>query len=121
MVSVVAALLEELRSPVKQRLGLGEGLNLHVAALGVAPGYEGKGIARRLLQSALSAAYDRGFQYAFSECTSAPSRMLHEKCGFEHLNSISVGAFVLNGRRPFMGCDVDIHLMRKMLDQGKSE
>jgi GNAT superfamily N-acetyltransferase len=119
IVSAVVALLDEIRSPIKQTLGVGNGVNLHIAAVGVAPGYEGKGIARRLLQSALSAAYNLGFQFAFSECTSVASRMLHEKCGFEHLNSATVSAFVLNGRRPFAGCDCHIHLMRKILNNGR--
>ena len=120
MVSAVGALMEEIRSPIKEALALGEGVNLHVAAVGVAPGYEGKGIARRLLQTALSTARDRGFQYAFSECTSNASRILHEKCGFEVLNSVSINTFVVNGRRPFSDYDVDIHLMRKVLDVSKS-
>ncbi len=119
-VSAVSSLLEEIRNPIKEPLGLGKGINLHVSAVGVAPGYEGKGIAGNLLQTALANSCDFGFKYAFSECTSIASRMLHEKCGFENLKSVSINTYVLNGRRPFKGCNFDIHLMWKILNKGKS-
>jgi len=118
-VSALGALMEEVRGPIAETLKRGEGLTIHIAAIGVAPGYEGKGIARLLLQTALSAARNRGFQYAFSECTSNASRMLHEKCGFEHLKSASLREAVAEeGRRPFADCDVDVHLMWKVLENG---
>jgi GNAT superfamily N-acetyltransferase len=119
-VSVVASLLEEVRDPVKDRLALEPGTCLHVSAVGVAPEYEGTGIAKRFLQTALSDARTRGFLYAFAECTSPASRMLHENFGFNSLRSVSVSDFVADRKFSFTNCDIDIHLMWMIFDEGKS-
>jgi len=119
MVEAVIALLDTVRRPARDALGDGKGATLHIAAVGVAPGYEGQGIARDLLQTALSAAAELGFKYAFSECTSSASRRLHEKCGFEQLHSVSLCQLEVNGRRPFADSELDVYLMRKTLGKGK--
>ena len=113
--SAVMALLGDIRDPVQDRRGLGSGKCLHVAAIGVAPGYEGKGIAKRLLRTALSDAEERGFQFAFAECTSLASRVLHEGMGFECLKTASARTLVAKGDSPFADCDLEIHLMAKRL------
>ncbi len=120
MVSALAALLEELYAPLKERTGSEKGVSLHIAAIGVAPLYEGMGIAGRLLQAALEEAEARGFRCAAAECTSPASRALHEKCGFTTLRTLSVADFELDGKRPFADCDFDIHLVRKGLGERKS-
>ncbi|NMF86036.1 GNAT family N-acetyltransferase [Nodosilinea sp. P-1105] len=121
LLSAVMALSEEVRRPMKKMLGLGKGTCLHVAAIGVAPDYEGKGIATRLLQTALVDARTGGFRCAFAECTSLASRRLHEKSGFTSLQTVSVSTLVVNGKRPFTGCkNVDIHLMQQVLDARKT-
>jgi len=118
--SAAMALLEEVRSPMTEMFELGKGTCLHIAAIGVAPDYEGAGIATRLLQTALADARTCGFLCVFAECTSLASRRLHEKSGFTSLQSISVNTFVVNGKRPFTDCNVDIHLMQQVLDTGKT-
>lgn len=115
--SALMSLLEEVRSPVKDRVTLEAGKCMYVSAIGVAPGYEGKGIAKRLLQTALSEAEARGYLYAFSECTSPASQKLHQKAGFECLKSVSVSTFAINGKYPFKGCNVVVHLMWKKFSQ----
>jgi len=120
MVSAVAALLEEIRRPVKDRLALGAGTCLHVTAVGVAWEYEGAGIAARLLQTALREAKARGFLHAFAECTSPASRKCHEKAGFKSLHGISGNTFLVDGGYPFKGCHLDIHLMWKRLGEEKT-
>jgi len=117
-IMVAMGLLEEIGRPMKERLAQGEGTCLHVAAVGVAPEYEGAGIATRLLQTALSEAGSRGFRYVFAECTSPASRRLHEKAGFTCLHRVSVSSFTQNGRTPMPDCDLDIDLMVKSLDEG---
>ncbi|TWI77347.1 acetyltransferase (GNAT) family protein [Desulfobotulus alkaliphilus] len=114
----VSALHEELLFPLHEMGGTGKGAGLHLTAVGVAPEYEGRGIAMRLMQTALAAACNAGFHYVFSECTGVGSRKLHEKCGFEQLKTIAVKDFLLNGEAPFEGCDVDICLMVKYFCKG---
>ncbi len=113
--SAVVALLEELRRPVQPLLEREAGSIFHIAAVGVAPGYEGNGIARSLLQVALTSADAQGFQDALSECTSKASRRLHEVCGFEQIHCVNLSAFEQHGQHPFAGCDQDVFLMRKRL------
>lgn len=114
-IAAVIALLEELSAPVRSMFELANGEVVHVAAVGVAPGYEGQGLGRRLLHAVIRQADDRGFHFALSECTSVASRKLHEHCGFEQINSIRIGAFELNGQRPFAHCAGEVFLMRKIL------
>ncbi len=116
MISAVGALLEEVRGPVKDRIGAGAGKCLHIAGIGIAPGYEGRGIAGRLLRIALQAAGARGFRNVLSESTSRASRRLHEKFGFECLNSVSACSLVVKGRHPFPDRDLELYLMWKGLD-----
>ncbi len=115
-ISVITGLLEEVSRPMQEFFGQGEGVCLHVAAIGVLHEYKGLGIATQLLQAALQEAKARGFKYAFSECTSPASRKLHEKAGFHSINSISVSNYTINGRRPLPHCELDVHLMQKVLD-----
>jgi GNAT superfamily N-acetyltransferase len=115
-ISVVAGLLEEVSRPMQELFGQGEGVCLHVGAVGVLSEYVGMSIATRLLETALQEAESRGFRYAFSECANPASRMLHEKAGFHSMNCISVSSFTLNGWRPFAHCDLEIHLMQKVID-----
>ncbi len=95
------ALMGEVRKPVKERIGSEASKCLHVAAVGVAPGYEGAGIATNLLQTALEHATAREFTHLFSECTSRRSRRCHERLGFQFLHSVAVGEFSVDGVRPF--------------------
>jgi GNAT superfamily N-acetyltransferase len=111
VVSAVMALMEEIRRPVQTRIGSEAGRCLHVAAVGVAPGYEGAGIATTLLQTALDHAAARGFASVFSECTGLGSRRVHEKLGFHCLHSVAVGEFSVDGKRPFGQMNSDIYLL----------
>ncbi len=112
----VAALLETVRAPINTRIGKRPGEYLHIAALGVMPGCEGKGLATSLLQAALQEARRRGFRHAFAECTSAASRACHEKCGFSTINHVSGDDFTHADTRPFAGRRLDIHLMERDLE-----
>lgn len=114
-ISALLALMEEIRKPRKERIGSEKGRCLHIAAIGVAPGYEGSGIATSLLQTALADATTRGFAHAFSECTSIASRKCHERSGFQTLHSVDVKDFAVNGEFPFTGCDLEISLLWKDL------
>lgn len=115
--SVVVGLLEEVSRPMQEHFGQGEGVCLHVGAIGVLPEYGGQGIATRLLEAALQEAESRGFLYAFSECTSPVSRIVHEKAGFRSKNSIPLSSYTMDGRRPLPHCDMEIHLMQKALNE----
>lgn len=114
--SVVAGVLEEVSRPMQEFFGQGEGVCFHVGAVGVLSDYVGMGIATRLLETALQEAKSRGFMYAFSECANPASRMLHEKAGFRSTNNISLSSFTMDGRWPLAHCDLEIHLMQKVLD-----
>ena len=114
-VSALQALMEEVRSPLQDRGPLGARQCLHIAAMGVAPGYEGAGIATRLLQTALVEGKAFGFMHAFAECTSIASRKCHEKNGFRNLHAVAGDTFSWNGKKPFAGRDMDIYLLWKDL------
>ena len=115
MFSAVMALMENVRKPVKDRIGSEAGKCLHVAAVGVAPGYEGAGIATMLLQTVLEHATAREFTHVFSECTSTGSRKCHEKLGFQCLHSVAAGEFSVDRIRPFAQNNLDIYLLWKDL------
>ena len=115
--SAVMSLMEELRKPVYDRIGSEAGKCLHVAAVGVAPSYEGKGIATKLLQTALEHATARDFTHVFSECTSMGSRQCHEKIGFQCLHSVPLGEFSVDGERPFAQNNLHIYLLWKDLSK----
>lgn len=114
-ISALLALMEDIRKPEKDRIGSEPGKCLHISAIGVAPGYEGFGIATSLLQTALADATARGFAHAFSECTSIPSRKCHEKAGFRELHCVAVNEFVINGMHPFASGYFDVCLLWKDL------
>ncbi len=113
--AVLQALMEAVRQPEKDRIAAQAGRCQHIAAIGVAPGYEGAGIATRLLQTALADAADRGFAHVFSECTSIASQKCHEKNGFRTLHCISANGFVKDGLNPFSDSPIDIFLLWKDL------
>lgn len=117
MFSAVMALMGEVRKPVKERIGSEAGKCLHVAAVGVAPGYEGAGIATNLLQTALEQATAREFTHMFSECTSMGSRRCHEKIGFQCLHSVPLREFSVDGERPFAQNNLHIYLLWKDLSK----
>ncbi|MBM9537542.1 GNAT family N-acetyltransferase [Desulfobulbus alkaliphilus] len=114
-ISALLALMEEIRRPGKKRIGSEADKCLHIAAVGVAPGYEGAGIATSLLQKALADATARGFTHAFSECTSIASRKCHEKIGFQSLHCVAVNKFSVNGAYPFSRSTLAICLLWKDL------
>jgi len=115
MVSAVTAWLEAIRSPVQDKLGLAAGTGLHVSAVGVAPGYEGAGIATRLLQTAMADAAARGYRFAFAECTSSPSRRCHEKAGFTSVHRVSGEKLLVAEDGALANSGWDVHLMWKDL------
>ena len=110
-VEVLGAFLNAIRLPLPERVAWRPGACLHIAALGVAPGYEGRGIATRLLETVLAEARRRGFQNAFAECTGPASRACHERCGFKCVHSVSADAFEHEGARPLQGNDLVVDLM----------
>ncbi len=113
--SALLALMEEIRKPRKERIGSEKGRCLHIAAIGVASGYEGAGIATSLLQKALADATTRGFVHAFAECTSIASQKCHEKLGFQTLSCVDAKEFAVNGAFPFADCNLVISLLWKDL------
>lgn len=115
--TALIGLMEDIRKPVQGRIGSETGRCLHIAAVGVAPGYEGAGIATRLLHTALADATARGFVCAFSECTSMASRTCHEKAGFKNLHGVALNEFSVDGVCPFPDSDVNIYLLWKYLEK----
>jgi len=110
-VAVVGGFLSEIRRPLPDLVVWAPGSCLHVAALGVAPGCEGQGLATRLLQTALTEARLRGFRHAFAECTGPASRTCHEKCGFQCVHSVPANRFEYQSAFPFSGNDLVVDLM----------
>lgn len=115
--SVLQALMEAIHKPEQARIGSQAGTCLHIAAIGVASGCEGAGVATRLLKTALAGATAHGFTHAFSECTSIASQRCHEKNGFRNLHCLAVNAFSVNGTFPLSESDVKISLMWKDLGE----
>ena len=114
-VSFMLGLLEAVRKPKQGQIAARAGQCLHIAAVGVSPGYEGLGIATRLLQAALADAAAQGFTCAFAECTSSASRRCHEKSGFRSLHSVDISAFMAKGMRLPPDSELELHLLWKDL------
>ena len=115
-VADAVALLEAVRRPLRDLpVSAGERQVLHVAAVGVVPGYEGRGIARKLLETGLREGVRRGCTCAVSECTGPASRKLHAACGFRLLQSFPVRGLAVGNRRLDAAEDLEIHLMWKDL------
>ncbi len=109
----VMAFLEEVRRPLNAKYTFKKGQCLHITALGVKTGYEGMGIAGRLLERALERAKDVGYGYAASECTGPASKRCHEKRGFQTLHSVKYADFTIHGNRPFENLHGECHLLLK--------
>lgn len=107
------AFLDEVRRPLTEWGTLTSGQYMHIAAIGVAPGYEGCGIATRLLQTALAGAFARGFAFVFAECTSVGSKRCHEKNGFRNLHAVAGDTFAYKGKKPFAGRGLTVFLVGK--------
>ncbi len=114
-VPAVMVLLEEVRRPLNEQYSFGRGQCLHIAALGVDSGWEGLGVAGRLLGGALARAKEVGYTYAASECTGSGSQRCHEKHGFRSLHSVEYAGFEYGGPRPFAAIPGECHLMIKGL------
>jgi GNAT superfamily N-acetyltransferase len=114
-VAAFVALQQELHRPLAERFDFAPGHCLHISALGVAPAYEGRGLATRLLSAVLDRARAAGFQSAVAECTGPASRKCHEKCGFASLHRVRPCEFDLQGTRPFADITDDYHLMFRHL------
>ena len=114
-VSFMLGLLEAVRKPKQDQIAARAGKCLHIAAVGVSPGYEGHGIATRLLQAALAEAAAQGFTCAFAECTSSASRRCHEKGGFRCLHTVDTSAFTAAGLRLGPDTELELHLLWKEL------
>ncbi len=111
----ILALMEKLRRPVNERFSLKKGECLHIAALGIVPGYEGLGIATQLLETVLARARGFGYLYAASECTGPASRRCHEKCGFRSLVAVAYAGFLFERERPFGDVPGECHMMWREL------
>ncbi len=64
----------------------------HLGQISVLPAYQGRGIGRRLIQSAKVELCTRGFVYASLAVTATNSRAvsLYESCGFSTIHSFPV-------------------------------
>ncbi len=107
--------LKELRRPLERQYSPVKGECLHISAIGVASGYQGLGIATRLLGEALEQARTRGYRLAASECTGPASLQCHRKCGFKSIHSVEYRTFEFEGARPFANIDGVCHLVLKEL------
>lgn len=107
--------LKELRRPMEEQYSPAKGECLHISAIGVASGYEGLGIATRLLGETLEEARPRGYRLAASECTGPASLQCHRKCGFKSIHSVEYKTFEFEGVRPFANIDGVCHLVVKEL------
>lgn len=111
----VMAFLEEIRRPLAQQVRFEPGACLHIAAIGVAPGYEGQGLATRLLRAALDSAKAHGFETAFAECTGPASAACHARCGFTCLHTVNAAEVIREGRALFPGQDLAVQLLIRPL------
>ncbi len=114
-IAAFAALQQELHRPLTERFDFAPGECLHISALGVSPGYQGRGLATRLLAAAVERARDLGFRYATAECTSPASRRCHEKCGFASMHRVWPCEFNFQCKRPFADIKDDCNLMFREL------
>lgn len=97
----IAALLDQLEASYRARRQVRPGLCAHIFMVGVRPDASGRGIARQLIANVVANAGSRGYQYALTEATSAPSQHVFRQGGFRELHAVPYGTFEYHGRRPF--------------------
>jgi len=109
------AFLDKLEKPYLEREKPGKGKILHVTALGVQKEHQGKGLATRLIRTALWHGEEKGFRKAIADCTGPASLRVHEKCGFTVAGSLDYRSFEGNGEYPFAGLQGACSLVEKEL------
>ncbi len=77
------------------------GESLHLFLLGVALGFEGQGVAQRLVAECLANGVDRGYRLAVTEATNPTSQHVFRKQGFAERVHRSYGVHRFNGQAVF--------------------
>ncbi|GEM_PF-1553510 len=109
-------LLGEIRGPCMDRIAAKGERCLHIVALGVAPGYEGRGIGTRLLKQAITQAARLGFTAAYAECSGPASLKCHEKVGFTNIHSACLNEIQIDGARPYADSDIQVSIAWRKLN-----
>jgi len=113
------AFLDELEEPYLERERPGKGKILHVTALGVRKEYQGRGLATRLISTAVQHGEKKGFRKALADCTGPASLRAHEKCGFRPAGSLDYRSFTRNGEYPFAALQGACVLVEKVLGRNR--
>lgn len=101
----IVALLENLERSYEMLHEVRPGAFAHIFMIGVMPSASGRGVAGRLLASALANAQGRGYRFAFTEATSSGSQRLFRRAGFREIGASRYATFEFEGRRPFATID----------------
>jgi ribosomal protein S18 acetylase RimI-like enzyme len=92
---------ERLRSPHLHLCGSAPNKTLHICIVAVSTEHQGKGIAGKLLRTAMEEAHRLGFDDMVTEATSE-SQILFEKAGFHTLKYIPYSEYEYQGQRPLV-------------------
>lgn len=112
----IIALLTHLEDEF-DRLHAADRRALHLQVMGCSPQYEGRGLAKAMVQDTLELAARRGIPRAFAEATHAGSARVFERLGFSTLAELPYATFEYEGRRvfadtPARGCRLVVKELR---------
>lgn len=111
----ISCILGTLEHYYREQYPSDPGESLHIFQVGTNPMFQGHGVAKALVRTALENACDRNFSYALVECTSPASRGLFSSCGFFSIYEVSFSDFFEGGTCHFQDLPGEITLMVREL------
>ncbi|MCX6700204.1 MAG: GNAT family N-acetyltransferase [Methanomicrobiales archaeon] len=111
----ITCILGRLEHYYREQYPSGPGKSLHIFQVGVSPQFQGLGIAKALIRTAVENARTGGFSYVLAECTSPASQGLFSSCGFFAAYEITFRNFSVDGTCYFQDLPGEITLMVREL------
>lgn len=101
----VAAYMEKVEQEYAKDKTFIKGEKYYLFMVGVDSSFQGKGIARRLLEKALILARERGFKQAVTVATNNAARFIAQKSGFKEVFTMPYADFMYEGKYPFISIE----------------
>ena len=111
----ITCILDKLEHYYREQYPSGPGESLHIFQVGVSPRFQGSGVAKALLGTAVEHAREKGFSFALAECTSPASKRLFSSCGFVGVYELPFRNFLEDGTCYFRDLPGEITLMAREL------
>lgn len=111
----ITCILDRLEQCYREQYPFGPGESFHIFQVGTIPRFQGRGVARAMVRTAVGHARSRGFSYALAECTSPASQGLFSSCGFFEEYILPFQDFSMDGTCYFKEIPGEITLMVREL------